>query len=470
MIILRNGLILFLVTLLFGCGSIPKTKVVVSPATIKLMKAAKSGNEQLVKKMLKTGLNINVKDANGWTALHMASFGGHTDMAKFLIKKGIKVDAKDVDDWTALLVASANNRINVARLLLQKRANVNVKDLDGMTPLHIAAINNYFELAKILIKNGADVNATNNDNITPLQLALSLRRSNEMIVLLAQKSPDAEAVQKDNYKEIKNKIVVTPPKKSVTTTKDTLSSEIGKINLTSPQPLITGNMQFNYSYSRYDTYYTNPPHWKIVYLNGYMNFSFNGVHDFKFHALGSTSKGISYCYVDIYVNEKLFESNKFIDAKWKDYIIPRSIFRSGRNSVKILLRGDTHFWIDRAAIGSFRGSNDKIALLTNKSPDAEAVQKDNYPEIKKKLKEEIERTLEEERIKYGHANNSTEEVVNSNSLNNILAKLVRNVFQGGVWLIRQVGNVVVFIIKVAYVVMYVVINMYYLVAIFGGGS
>ena len=112
----------------------------------------------------------------------------------------------------------------------------------------------------------------------------------------------------------------------------------------------TNNMQFDYDGAVYDTYYTDPPHWKIVDFDGYMQFSFNGKNDFTFHALGSTSGGISYCHVKVYVNGNVYWSDKFIDKNWTDYTIPSSSFTTGSNTVKIVLTGNTHFWIDEASI------------------------------------------------------------------------------------------------------------------------
>ncbi len=118
-----------------------------------------------------------------------------------------------------------------------------------------------------------------------------------------------------------------------------------------------GNMSFYYDGAVYDTYYTEPPHWKIIYLNGYMAFTFVGEYDFQFHALGSISNGISYTYIDIYINEILYESDKFIEKGWADYIIPASEFSPSTNTVNIVLTGNTHVWIDSASIGNFSPEN-----------------------------------------------------------------------------------------------------------------
>ncbi len=125
--------------------------------------------------------------------------------------------------------------------------------------------------------------------------------------------------------------------------------------LQSATPATYGTMTFSYSGAQFETYYTNPPHWKINYENGYMKFTFSGQIEFWFHALGSTSGGVSYCYVDVYVNGNSYWSNKFINKDWTWYIFPRSAFGSGTNTVKIVLRPNTtHFWIDEAKTSGAR--------------------------------------------------------------------------------------------------------------------
>lgn len=119
---------------------------------------------------------------------------------------------------------------------------------------------------------------------------------------------------------------------------------------------IMGNMGFMCLGAEYDQVYTNPPHWKINYIDGYMAFEFTGQMDFFFHALGSTYLGISYCNIDIYVNDELYESDLFIDHEWLWYTIPSSQFTQGTNRVEIVLvevgQYTTHFWIDEANVST----------------------------------------------------------------------------------------------------------------------
>lgn len=81
-----------------------------------------------------------------------------------------------------------------------------------------------------------------------------------------------------------------------------------------------------------------------------MEFGFSGQHSFKFHALGSTSGGVSYCYLDVLVNGSSYWPDLFVDQNWADFQIPSSSFLIGNNTVRLVLTGNTHLWIDMAWI------------------------------------------------------------------------------------------------------------------------
>ena len=104
------------------------------------------------------------------------------DMPKIqdLIKRGADVEAKNDDGETPLHMVAYRNSIETAKLLIEMGADVDAKDDYGETPLHWASYNNRIEIAKLLIDKGADVEAKRNDGWTPLDLA----QSDEMEELL----------------------------------------------------------------------------------------------------------------------------------------------------------------------------------------------------------------------------------------------------------------------------------------------
>ncbi|EAY14725.1 ankyrin repeat protein, putative [Trichomonas vaginalis G3] len=122
----------------------------------------------LLEYFLSHGANINEKDKNGKTALHIAAWRDNKETAEVLISHGANINGKDKDGKTALHIAARNNYTETAEVLILHGANINEKDKDGKTALHIAARNNYTETAEVLISHGANINEKDIDGKTAL--------------------------------------------------------------------------------------------------------------------------------------------------------------------------------------------------------------------------------------------------------------------------------------------------------------
>ena len=198
-------------------------------AALEFLIAAVDGNLERVRALLDDGANVNMKnDANGRTALYMASSQGHADVVAALLNApGINVNQTDKHGQTALIAASmqgnpaivkmlldvpgikvkvsdlggntaltwarrydrpaivamleaaneffeAANDGNLARvraLLWVCGANVNMVDKFGNTALMKASLNGRDKVVKMLLDGGADVNVMNNNRRTALMLA-----------------------------------------------------------------------------------------------------------------------------------------------------------------------------------------------------------------------------------------------------------------------------------------------------------
>ncbi len=95
-----------------------------------LFAAIEKGEKGEVARLLKEGANPNAKDAQGRTALMLASAKGNSEI-KTLIKSGAKVDAKDEQGRTALIKAVSLGKVAAAKTLVAAKADPNAKDKGG---------------------------------------------------------------------------------------------------------------------------------------------------------------------------------------------------------------------------------------------------------------------------------------------------------------------------------------------------
>jgi len=178
--------------LLVGCGNLDRA----------LIDAARDGNIALVRRELSRGADVNAKDSDGFTVLHLAVANNHKNIAELLIAKGADVNAKLVDASTALHYATGNGHKEIAELLIANGADVNAKRKKGGTPLHQAAISGHKEIVELLIAKGADVNTMvvsgDHKGRTPLDVAtLRERFLSENETLRNPDNPNASAETAD---------------------------------------------------------------------------------------------------------------------------------------------------------------------------------------------------------------------------------------------------------------------------------
>lgn len=125
-----------------------------------LFDAARNNDLELAKLLIEKGADVNAKEWDGSTPLHVVAFNGSLEFAKLLIEKGADVNCKDKNAFTPLHLA-ADDKLEVIELLIEKGAYLNAKNELGYTALHCAALYNSVEVAKLLIEKGADVNIKN---------------------------------------------------------------------------------------------------------------------------------------------------------------------------------------------------------------------------------------------------------------------------------------------------------------------
>jgi ankyrin repeat protein len=114
---------------------------------------------------------LNHRDKRGATALFYAASQGRNDVLRRLVQHGADVNLADSAGKTPLQVAVLMNHPDAVRLLLDAGAQINAQDKDGATALLHAVQAGRVELADLLLKRGADARLARNDGLTPLQAA-----------------------------------------------------------------------------------------------------------------------------------------------------------------------------------------------------------------------------------------------------------------------------------------------------------
>ncbi|OXU20402.1 hypothetical protein TSAR_008714 [Trichomalopsis sarcophagae] len=148
-----------------------------------------------IRHLLENGANINSKDENGNTLLHLAVKNDNIDVVKLLLNKGALVNDKTESGRTALHIAVEWGREENIRLLLSKGAGVNSKDKDGRTPLHLVVgkdvyfygkkiVERFEKITKLLLRNGACIDECDNVEQTALFIAVFAKKERTIKILL----------------------------------------------------------------------------------------------------------------------------------------------------------------------------------------------------------------------------------------------------------------------------------------------
>src|SRR5579859_2175070 len=113
--------------LLLGAGcrlaSVPTT----------LFQAARLDDVGAVRRLLKSGVDVDHRDFVGWTALNIASLHGSTRCIEFLLDSGARIESRTPSGHTPLMQAAMFGHEDAVRLLLDRGADPNVAFNDGIS-------------------------------------------------------------------------------------------------------------------------------------------------------------------------------------------------------------------------------------------------------------------------------------------------------------------------------------------------
>ncbi len=113
-------------------------------------------NDLLAKKRR---IALDVRDAVGDTALHIAVHLDHMPSIRTLLNHGANPDLQDRRGNTAMLLATRKDGdadLEMIRTILDAGPNVNIRNEIGNTPLHFCVFKKDIEAIRILVMRGSD--------------------------------------------------------------------------------------------------------------------------------------------------------------------------------------------------------------------------------------------------------------------------------------------------------------------------
>ncbi len=151
-------------------------------ADSRLADAVEKRDPETVRSLLQQRADVNLRQADGATALAWAAHWDELETAELLIRAGAEVNAANDFGITPLSLACTNGSATMVEKLLRAGADPNAALPTGETPLMTAARTGSLGAVKSLIAHGADLNAATQRGQTALMWAV------------AQKHPEAARV------------------------------------------------------------------------------------------------------------------------------------------------------------------------------------------------------------------------------------------------------------------------------------
>lgn len=101
-----------------------------------IIEAASDGDIDRVVQLLNLGVDVNVTERWGWSALSMCAYGGHTAIARLLLDHGANLDNVDVDGDTPTSLAASRGHTALVVMFDEERAlrDLRLREADPEVP------------------------------------------------------------------------------------------------------------------------------------------------------------------------------------------------------------------------------------------------------------------------------------------------------------------------------------------------
>lgn len=166
-----------------------------APADAELSVAAMKGDMATVRALIDQGVDVNVPQGDGTTALHWAAYQEDVEMAELLLEAGADIGVKTrIGEMTPLFMAAKVGNGTIIELLLEAGADPNVGQTEnGTTPLMLAAASGSVDAVRALLDAGVETGAKDiNQGQTALMFAAAPGRT-DVVRLLVERGADVDA-------------------------------------------------------------------------------------------------------------------------------------------------------------------------------------------------------------------------------------------------------------------------------------
>lgn len=161
----------------------------INPAREMLGTALIRGDLHSMDLLLSSGLDPNLPDRYGQTALCVAILYGNAKAVNLLLGRQADPNAplrpRNRQSMVPLQFAAREGDTWIARLLLSAGARIDDKSATGQTPLEYAIQSDHLEMIRFLLEQGADVNARDSEGASPLDDAVWRKSLDAVAILMA---------------------------------------------------------------------------------------------------------------------------------------------------------------------------------------------------------------------------------------------------------------------------------------------
>lgn len=150
------------------------------------------GDETSIKLLLSTGVDVNSRNAEDRTVLHLAAGNGFLNIVELLHSKGASVFLADKYGMDALMWAAWFGHTHVITFLLKVGANIKIKNKTGVSFLHAGCAGGYLNVIELLAEYESefDINTTDENGRTALHYCITYDKPDALSCLLQYESVD----------------------------------------------------------------------------------------------------------------------------------------------------------------------------------------------------------------------------------------------------------------------------------------